>query len=50
VLALVVQGDAANCNNAYAVDLLKFENLFIRHLWCNSNAWRECSKLGLVKM
>jgi len=25
---------------------LKFENLFIRHLWCNSIAQQECSKLG----
>jgi len=22
------------------------ENLLIRHLWCNSNARRECSRLG----
>jgi len=26
--------------------ILKFENLFMRHLWGNSNARRECSRLG----
>jgi len=25
--------------------ILKFEKLFIRHLWRNSNTWGECSKL-----
>ena len=27
--------------------ILTFENLFIRHLYCNSTAWRECSGLGI---
>jgi len=26
--------------------ILKFDKLFIRHLWRNSNARRECSRLG----
>jgi len=26
--------------------ILKFENLFIRHLWRNSNEQRDCSTLG----
>jgi len=30
--------------------ILKFENLFMRHLWRNSNAQRECSRLGRNKV
>ena len=30
--------------------IFKFENLFIHHLWCNSNTWRECSRLGRNKL
>jgi len=25
---------------------LELENLFISHLWRNSNTWWECSRLG----
>jgi len=33
----------------YACGSWNFKNLFIRHLWCNSKARRECSWVGLVE-